>query len=141
MPADRSWPRAGAVGILALALLGSFSAEAQQGLVDAWYAALIKADRNRLGALLDPAAKIKLTDLGVEQTKAEFIASLDEWEAAVDGATIRHRIDKTEDGLTAVIVCYDFPSNDLLTQETFRIRNDLVVESEQATIAENCDSY
>ncbi|TIX38018.1 MAG: nuclear transport factor 2 family protein, partial [Mesorhizobium sp.] len=35
----------------------------------------------------------------------------------------------------------DFPSNDMLMQETFAVANDQITASSQAAIAENCDGY
>ena len=114
---------------------------AQQPVVDEWYVALAAADRAKLERLLADDAKIRLTDLGVEQTKAEFVASLDEWEAAIKGATIRHRIESSEGAVTTVIACYDFPANDVLLREMFHIEAGLIRENNQDAIAENCEAY
>ncbi|TIN27791.1 nuclear transport factor 2 family protein [Mesorhizobium sp.] len=123
------------IALAAAALLFSvISAGADDGaLIGRWYAALLVADRTELSDLLD--------DLGVVQTKQEFIASIDDWEGAVAGAEIRHRIEKTEGGVITVIACYDFPNNDVLMQETFAIADNRITASSQAAIAENCDSY
>jgi hypothetical protein len=110
-------------------------------VIGRWYIALLSADRAGLSDLLSDDARIDLTDLGVVQSKQEFLASMDEWEAAAKGATIRHRIEKSEGGVSTVIVCYDFPNNDLLMQETFALVGDRIAASSQATIAENCDSF
>ncbi|MER8666009.1 nuclear transport factor 2 family protein [Mesorhizobium sp. M1156] len=110
-------------------------------IIDRWYSALLVADRTELSDLLANNVRIKLDDLGVVQSKQEFIASIAEWQDAVAGAEIRHRIEKTEGGVTTVIACYDFPSNDMLMQETFAIANDQISASSQAAIAENCDGY
>ncbi|WP_292528977.1 nuclear transport factor 2 family protein [Mesorhizobium sp.] len=127
----------------AAALLFSvISARADDGaLIGRWYAALLVADRTELSDLFADDVRIKLDDLGVVQTKQEFIASIDDWEGAVAGAEIRHRIEKTEGGVTTVIACYDFPNNDVLMQETFAIADNRITASSQAAIAENCDSY
>jgi hypothetical protein len=110
-------------------------------VIDRWYAALLAADRAGLADLLSDDARIELADLGVEQGKQEFLDSMDEWEASVKGAAIRHRVEKSEGGVSTVIACYDFPGNDLLMQETFAIAGDRITASSQATIAENCDSF
>ncbi|TIM63403.1 MAG: nuclear transport factor 2 family protein [Mesorhizobium sp.] len=123
-------------------LFSAISARADDGtLIGRWYAALLVADRTELSDLLAGDVRIKLDDLGVVQTKQEFIASIDDWEGAVAGAEIRHRIEKTEGGVTTVIACYDFPNNDVLMQETFAIADNRITASSQAAIAENCDSY
>ncbi|RWP64036.1 nuclear transport factor 2 family protein [Mesorhizobium sp.] len=131
------------IALAAAALLFSvISAGADDGaLISRWYAALLVADRTELSDLLADDVRIKLDDLGVVQTKQEFIASIDDWEGAVAGAEIRHRIEKTEGGVITVIACYDFPNNDVLMQETFAIVDNRITASSQAAIAENCDSY
>jgi hypothetical protein len=131
------------IALAAAALLFSIvSAHADDGaLIGRWYAALLVADRTELSDLLADDVRIKLDDLGVVQTKQEFIASIDEWKGAVAGAEIRHRIEKTEGGVTTVIACYDFPKNDMLMQETFAIADNRITASSQAAIAENCDGY
>ena len=127
---------------LATLLLSVISAHADEGAIIArWYAALLAADRTELSDLLADDVRIKLDDLGVVQTKQEFIASIDEWQGAVAGAAIRHRIEKTEGGVTTVTACYDFPNNDMLMQETFAITDNRITASSQATIAETCDAY
>ncbi|MER9615103.1 nuclear transport factor 2 family protein [Mesorhizobium sp. M0207] len=110
-------------------------------IIDRWYSALLVADRTELSDLLADNVRIKLDDLGVVQSRQEFIASIAEWQGAVAGAEIRHRIKKSEGGVTTVIACYDFPSNDMLMQETFAVANDQITASSQAAIAENCDGY
>ncbi|TIU92211.1 MAG: nuclear transport factor 2 family protein [Mesorhizobium sp.] len=123
-------------------LLSIVSARADDGaLIGRWYAALLVADRTELSDLLADDVRIKLDDLGVVQTKQEFIASIDDWQGAVAGAEIRHRIEKTEGGVTTVIACFDFPNNDALMQETFAIADNRITASSQAAIAENCDAY
>ena len=110
-------------------------------LIDRWYSALLVADRTELSDLLADDVRIKLDDLGVVQSKQEFIASIDEWKGAVAGAAIRHRIEKSEAGVTTVIACYDFPNNDMLMQETFAVTGNRITASSQAAIAENCDGF
>ncbi|RWL18424.1 MULTISPECIES: hypothetical protein [Mesorhizobium] len=123
-------------------LFSVMSARADDGaLIGRWYAALLVADRTELSDLLADDVRINLDDLGVVQTKQEFIASIDDWQGAVAGAEIRHRIEKTEGGVTTVIACYDFPNNDALMQETFAIADNRITASSQAAIAENCDAY
>lgn len=124
-----------------LASAGGSLAQPQQRVVDDWYTALAAADRERLSALLDQQAKILLSDLGVEQSKTEFLAALDEWQQAVAGSTIRHRLEGTAGDVTTVLACYAFPANAVLMRETFRLRAGLIVENVQTPIAESCDGY
>lgn len=127
--------------LLAGVALLATSARADNAVIDRWYNALLAVDRAAISSLLAEDARIKLDDLGVEQSKAEFIASMDEWETAGADATIRHRVEKTESGVTTVIACYDFPANDILMRETFAIAGDLITASSQAAVAETCDAY
>lgn len=126
--------------LVGVALLAT-SARADNAVIDRWYNALLAVDRAAISSLLAEDARIKLDDLGVEQSKAEFIASMDEWETAGADARIRHRVEKTESGVTTVIACYDFPANDILMRETFAIAGDLITASSQAAVAETCDAY
>ncbi|RUW57774.1 nuclear transport factor 2 family protein [Mesorhizobium sp. M7A.F.Ca.US.008.03.1.1] len=112
-----------------------------RALIGRWYSALLVADRTELSDLLADDVRIKLDDLGIVQSKQEFIASVDEWKGAVAGAAIRHRIEKSEDGVTTVVACYDFPNNDMLMQETFAVTDNRITASSQAAIAENCDGF
>ena len=131
-----------AVFTAAALLIAIFAARADDGaIISRWYSALLVADRTELADLLADDVRIKLDDLGVVQSKQEFIASLDEWKGAVAGAAIRHRIEKSEGGVTTVIACYDFPDNDMLMQETFAVADNRITASSQAAIAENCDGY
>ena len=136
----RVW-RAIAFAMVALTIT-LYSARADDGaIIDRWYSALLVADRTELSDLLADDVRIKLDDLGVVQSKQEFIASIDEWKGAVAGAAIRHRIEKSEAGVTTVIACYDFPNNDMLLQETFAVAGNRITASSQAAIAENCDGF
>ena len=123
-------------------LIAIVAARADDGaIISRWYSALLVADRTELADLLADDVRIKLDDLGIVQSKQEFIASLDEWKGAVAGAAIRHRIEKSEGGVTTVIACYDFPDNDMLMQETFAVTDNRITASSQAAIAENCEGY
>jgi hypothetical protein len=112
-----------------------------RAIIGRWYSALLVADRTELSDLLADDVRIKLEDLGVVQNKEEFIASIDDWKGAVAGAAIRHRIEKSEAGVTTVVACYDFPNNDMLMQETFAVTDNRITASSQAAIAENCDGF
>ncbi|TSE07978.1 nuclear transport factor 2 family protein [Mesorhizobium intechi] len=123
-------------------LIAIVAARADDGaIISRWYSALLVADRTELADLLADDVRIKLEDLGIVQSKQEFIAALDEWKGAVAGAAIRHRVEKSEAGITTVIACYDFPDNDMLMQETFAVADNRITASSQAAIAENCEAY
>jgi hypothetical protein len=130
--------------ILAAALLMSslVRASADDGaIIDRWYSALLVADRTELSELLADDVRMKLDDVGVVQTKQDFIASIDEWQGAVAGAAIRHRIEKSENGETTVLACYDFPGNDALMRETFTVAGGRIVASTQTVVAQDCSGY
>ncbi|CAN7531422.1 DUF4440 domain-containing protein [Aminobacter sp. LjRoot7] len=124
-----------------LALLVTAGAIAQESIVDRWYQALLKADGPALSQLLADNATIRLDDIGVTQSKSEFIASMDEWQTAVKGANIRHKIEAEMGDTVVVRTCYDFPNNDMTTRETFTTRSGLIVANTQMTIGENCDGF
>jgi hypothetical protein len=136
----RSWWRF----FLAAALLAStiVGASADDGaVIDRWYSALLVADRTELADLLSDDVRMKLDDIGVVQTKQDFIASIDEWQGAVAGAAIRHRIEKTANGETTVLACYDFPGNDTLMRETFIVAGGRIIASTQTAVAQDCNDY
>jgi len=126
----------------ALLLSTIVRASADDGaVIDRWYSALLVADRTELSELLADDVRMKLNDIGVIQTKQDFIASIDEWQGAVAGATIRHRIEKSENGETTVLACYDFPSNDMLMRETFTVAGGRITASTQTAVAQDCSAY
>ena len=126
----------------ALLLLPIVRASADDGaIIDRWYSALLVADRTELSELLADDVRMKLDDIGVIQTKQDFIDSIDEWQGAVAGAEIRHRIEKSENGQTTVLACYDFPSNDTLMRETFTVAGGRITASTQTAVAQDCSGY
>ncbi|WP_378947065.1 nuclear transport factor 2 family protein [Mesorhizobium sp. ANAO-SY3R2] len=128
-----------AVALSMVLQAGLFHASAQQSIVDRWYAALLQADRAALSELLADDATIRLDDLGVTQSKDEFIASMDEWQSAVKGAAIRHRVESEVGDTVVVLTCYDFPNNDMAMRETFTTRDGRIVANTQMTIGEDCE--
>lgn len=129
------------LALTAALLLAAGGARADNQLIERWYAALLTADRDKLAELLSDDARISLDDLDVIQDKQEFLDSMDEWENAVAGASIRHRVEKQDEGVTTVMVCYDFPDNRMLMQETFAVSDGRITASSQAEVADNCDGY
>lgn len=125
----------------AVVLLVAMPTHAQESVVERWYAALLKVDRAALSDLLTDDATIKLDDLGVTQTKAEFIGSMDEWQAAAKGANIRHKVESQTAETTTVLTCYDFPENDLLARETFTTKNERIVANTQVTVGDGCMDF
>lgn len=128
-----------AVAIALLFVSGAVRADDQ--VIGRWYDALLRADRSALAELLSEDARISLDDLDIVQNKKEFLESMDEWENAVAGGTIRHRLEKEDDGVATVLVCYDFPGNRMLMQETFAISEGRITASSQAEVADTCDAW
>jgi hypothetical protein len=125
---------------LLLCTIGRASAD-DGAVIDRWYSALLVADRTELSDLLADDVRMKLDDIGVVQTKRDFIASIDEWQGAVAGAAIRHRVEKRENGQTTVLACYDFPNNDTLMRETFTVAGGRITASTQTAVAQDCSAY
>jgi len=119
----------------------AYAGEAEKALTARWYDALAKVDRVEIAALLSDKAKINLGDLDIEQTKAEFINSLDEWEDAMKGSTIRHAVESESDGILTELVCYTFPDNESLARESFRFDGNQILESNQETLSESCAEF
>lgn len=126
---------------LAALLATSAFADGKESLIESWYAALQRADADRIGELLSPNAVIKLNDIGISQSKAEFIESLGDWKSAIEGGSIRHKPEGAVDGAFAYQVCYRFPNNELLTREVFTFEGEKIVSSDQTTISENCAGF
>jgi hypothetical protein len=127
---------------LFILLTGAAAAgEAERALIDSWYKALAATDRVAIGGLLGEDAKITLGDLDIVQTRAEFMASLDEWEDAMKGASIRHAIESDQSDLVTAIVCYRFSDNESLTREVFSFSGRQIRSSEQETVAGNCADF
>jgi hypothetical protein len=135
--------------VTCLVLAACSNSNAPTTLIDRWYAALSTVNRAEFAALLGDDTKITLDDLSITQTKAEFIESLDEWEQANKGATIQHSVShliehtlKSGNGtILSILVCYKFPSNEMLTQEDFAVEGDKIISSEQKTVADNCTNF
>ncbi len=137
---DRIWWRFLLAALLLVSSIMRASAD-DGAVIDRWYSALLVADRSELTELLADDARLKLDDIGVIQSKQDFIASIDEWQGAVAGAAIRHRIEKSENGQTTVLACYDFPGNDTLMRETFTVAAGRITESTQTAVAQDCSGY
>ena len=119
----------------------SFAATDPKAVIERWYVALAVIDRTAFESLLADDAVISLDDLDTEQTKKEFIESLDEWQDAMKGTTILHKIESETSDSISVLVCYKFPDNETLGRETFKIEGGAIKESVQTTIAETCADY
>lgn len=129
----------------ALALSPSLvSAETEAPVLDQWYPALFAADGDTLATLLTDDAEIRLEDLGMTQTKTEFLDSLGEWKDSVEGATFDWKLAPdapVSDTEATALVCYRFPSNELLTREVFTFVGGGISRSVQTTQGETCGDF
>ena len=106
--------------------------------VERWFAALGGANQREFGALIAEDAKIILKDLGIEQTKDEFISALDEWIRLTKNASIVYRYEMIEDEKAATLVCYRFENNEQLNLESFTFQNKQITGSVQELKGEDC---
>lgn len=125
----------------AITFTSAIAGEPGKAIADRWYSALASIDRVEIAGLLADNAKITLGDIDIEQTKVEFVASLDEWEDAMKGSTIRHFIESDENGVLTVLVCYKFPENESMGREVFSFADGKILTSNQETIAISCADF
>lgn len=127
-----------------MSVVGMTSARAENDILERWYTALFDVDREALSELLAEEAVIQLEDLGVTQTKAEYIASLDEWEEIARNTNFAWQIDaeapQEADQATA-LVCYQFPDNDLMMREIFSFGDGKITGSVQSTVGDTCEEF
>ncbi len=127
------------VAALLAVVLGSTSAFADEAAtIDKWFIALFQANGPALEQLLTADAEIELRDLGVTQTRAQFIDSMGEWAVAIRDGKIRFK----QDGAASTYkVCYEFAESEVMTREVFTFANGLIARSVQTRLADNCAGY
>jgi|GEM_PF-568223 len=106
--------------------------------VERWFAALGSVNKREFNALIADDAVIVLKDLGVDQTKQEFISALAEWQRLTRGANIIYRYVAIEDNTVTVNVCYRFRSNEQLNQESFTFDDEQITGSVQEFKGDDC---
>ncbi len=136
-----------AISTILLAAFCSFAlpvvAQNNKTMIKPWFQALSPVDREVISQLLAENAQIELKDYDITQTKDEFVESLDSWEDAIENGSISYKIDETtsnDDNITTM-VCYKFPSNELMTIETFQFDDGMIIKSVQETISEDCSDF
>jgi hypothetical protein len=127
--------------LLCLISSAAWAEDTAEAVVEKWYAALAAADSAVFQDIIADDAVITLNDLETDQSKQDFLESLSEWQDAMKGASIRHKIESATAGTASVLVCYTFPDNEALGRETFRVRDGKVTESVQTTIGDSCAEY
>lgn len=119
-----------------------YAQDAERMLLNSWYQALSPVDDGVISSLLADDATIELKDYDIVQSKSEFIDSLDSWEDAIDGGSIKYKMnDAANSEIITAIVCYMFSSNELMTEEIFTFSNEKITNSIQVTIAEDCSNF
>ena len=106
-----------------------------------WYTMLQSGSDARIGGLLADNAVIVLEDIGVEQSKAEFMDSLGEWKDAIKGGSVDWKLKKkTSDSATAT-VCYRFTSGPMMVREDFTFSGEQIVKSVQKQLGSDCEKF
>jgi hypothetical protein len=126
--------------LTAIACSGALAQELPAA-VSQWFDSLRSADRKGFDTLLAENAEIDLRYLGIVQTRAEFIESLDAWGDAIKyGQVLTKPV--SADGKSAVVdVCYRFPSNEKVNRESFILAGDKIVRVVQEESAQTCDGF
>lgn len=126
--------------LLAFSLAVQLATPATAGgnLIDQWYSALKSSDREAFDRLLSPDAKIVLGDLGITQTREEFLEALDNWEDAAATLTLSYTQEGVDASSATAEVCYAFPSNSFTNLEVFYFQEDKIVRQEQEKMRDGC---
>ncbi len=122
---------------------GAYSAPVPQMSpeVRAWFVALTKVNHPHFKKLIAEGTEIRLKDLGIVQTREEFLNSLDAWEEATKGAIILTQMISSENGKDVVEVCYRFPDNEQLNRETYHYSDGLITAVTQERIGNECKGF
>lgn len=107
-------------------------------VVEKWYAALGIAQARFFDEILAEDATIELRDLGITQTRQEFLDSVDELAAATKNAIIVYHYEDIQDDNATVLVCYRFESNEKLVSEHFTFSADKIKTSVQEPRGYDC---
>lgn len=109
--------------------------------VQAWFVALTKVTHPGFKKLIAEDAKIELRDLGIVQTRQEFLDSLDEWEDATKGAILLTQMISSKDGTDIIRVCYRFENNEQLNRETYHYADGKITSVIQELISKECEGF
>ncbi len=133
-----------AVVILAGAMQVQFLAAQEPQVskeVQAWFTSLAKVNRLALKKLMAEETMVELRDLGIVQTRDEFLDSLDEWKDATKGAILLIQLVSTSPGKDVLEVCYRFENNEQLNRETYLHSNGKITSVVQELIAKECRGF
>ncbi|MEL7430567.1 MAG: nuclear transport factor 2 family protein [Pseudomonadota bacterium] len=108
------------------------------GAVDRWYKALRSNDRAAFAELMTEDARVFLNQLGVVQSREEFIESLDVWEEVSADVQIYVSLDRVDEERLVATVCYQFPENSYTNSEMFSFDDGKIFQQVQERIQEGC---
>lgn len=126
------------LGLLVFTTVVSVSKDNLPDVVQNWYDGLRIANSATFEEILTDNAIIELGDLGISQSKAEFISSLDQWKQVNKGAVITAKLASSANSIIEANVCYKFPSNEVYNRETFELIDGKISKSIQEQISKNC---
>lgn len=127
-----------------LLILFGPSAHAEESLpipISKWYEALRQSDEGAFDTLLADTATIELKDIGITQTKTEFIQALDEWSELNGNAIFLTRLKAASENNIVVDVCYRFDFNEMQMQEVFLVDGNLITKSIQEKVSDSCPDF
>lgn len=113
----------------------------QVAVVQSFYDALADLEQGEaaLATLLPDAATVELRDLGITQTAAEFVESMDGFREALEGGSIVHRVEPaSEANVVSVLVCYRFASNTVASHERFEFSDNRIMLVVQESSGDDC---
>lgn len=125
---------------IAMMLFASQTAIAENTeLVSKWYSALKTSNEAMFKELIADDATLELNPLEVTQTKAEYIAALNNWEATSKDLTlIMKGVKSTGETTVRAMVCYKFPETSSLNEERFVILDGKITNFSQNTRSDEC---
>lgn len=127
-----------AAGIFAMLPFHSVAVDLAPKLITDWYQALRQNDHELMETLLDAEGLVELKDIGVTQTKSEFMDSLDEWSELNTDTSLYTRINSINANEVVMDVCYRFTANQVQTREVFVIAGNRITRSIQEQVADTC---
>ena len=134
--------RSALAALLLLASPAQAVEELQMSLeVREWFKALSQVSPRRFRNIISENAKIELRDLGIVQTREEFLESLDAWNDATKGAILLTQVVSSQGGIDVVEVCYRFTSNEQLNRETYTYASGRIVAVVQEKIGDACTGF
>jgi len=128
-------------GMLAVSTAVPSSGDTLSRPISNWYQALQLGDAEMLSIIMAEEATIELRDLGITQTRTEFIDAFDQWLDLNRDARILTRQASASDEEVIAEVCYRFASNESLHREAFSLSDGLITGSVQEKLGDTCTGF